>query len=71
MSLLFRNNNKNRPLSVKTFDEVPVGKDKVLSEVNNFAERGKKKKTGVSTFPLSKIIEYSTSVHNHAIYCRS
>ncbi|XP_075691851.1 vascular endothelial growth factor receptor kdr-like [Rhinoderma darwinii] len=26
------NNNKNRPLSVKTFDEVPVGKDKVLSE---------------------------------------
>ncbi|XP_073455573.1 vascular endothelial growth factor receptor kdr-like isoform X1 [Aquarana catesbeiana] len=26
------NNNKNRPLSVKTFDEVPVGKDKVLNE---------------------------------------
>eukprot|EP00079_Xenopus_tropicalis_P038534 XP_017952305.1 PREDICTED: vascular endothelial growth factor receptor kdr-like [Xenopus tropicalis] len=26
------NNNKNRPLSVKTFDEVPVGKDKVLTE---------------------------------------
>ncbi|XP_041428649.1 vascular endothelial growth factor receptor kdr-like isoform X2 [Xenopus laevis] len=26
------NNNKNRPLSVKTFDEVPVGKDNVLNE---------------------------------------
>ncbi|KAM4664899.1 vascular endothelial growth factor receptor kdr-like [Discoglossus pictus] len=26
------NNNKNRPLSVKTFDEVPVGKDKVFNE---------------------------------------
>ncbi|XP_068103652.1 vascular endothelial growth factor receptor kdr-like isoform X2 [Hyperolius riggenbachi] len=26
------NNNKNRPLSVKTFDEVPVGKDSVLNE---------------------------------------
>ncbi|XP_053555191.1 vascular endothelial growth factor receptor kdr-like [Bombina bombina] len=26
------NNNKNRPLSVKTFDEVPVGKDKAFNE---------------------------------------
>ncbi|KAM4020806.1 vascular endothelial growth factor receptor kdr-like [Anomaloglossus baeobatrachus] len=31
-STLESGNNKNRPLSVKTFDEVPVGKDKVLSE---------------------------------------
>lgn len=29
----FRNNSKKRPLSVKTFDEVPVEKEKVLHEV--------------------------------------
>ncbi|XP_041430653.1 vascular endothelial growth factor receptor kdr-like [Xenopus laevis] len=33
-SILETGNNKNLPLNVKTFDEVPVGKDKVLNEEN-------------------------------------
>ncbi|XP_053328514.1 vascular endothelial growth factor receptor kdr-like [Spea bombifrons] len=34
------NNNKNRPLSVKTFDEVPVGKDNVLNEESESVDSG-------------------------------
>lgn len=33
--LAFSNNSKKRPLSVKTFDEVPVEKEKVMHEVSD------------------------------------